>query len=400
MNKTRLIFISRLPHFLLWMLLFGLVFPAHAQPAPLGAPLLATTDARLDRILLYDLSGGRRELSFGIDAHYVWGFSPDGCRLIYTLTERGGVGRAYSARLDGSDARPLVQFADLPDEDWSVWEPSVNPADGRVAFTLFRRERPPAEEPIDSYHIAWVAPEGSAPQLYSVSGAEHTPVWSPDGAWLTYVAYDGRIPGPDIFSTVPPTDSAVSTPVSDDELLDEADLWVVSADGATKYRLTAFPVGNVSAPRWSPDASLLGFVFSPTFANDTYWLIGNADAAIATQLSFEWSLALDMTWLPDGSALLATMRDFQGVDENRLWRVPLVGNADTDATPYPLDPALRYIDYPRFSADGRYLALRSEYTLAVIDTQSGDWGYLDEGAPANTPPVWSPAGYGGEAGCG
>ena len=382
------------------ILLLLLTLPAYAQPALLGTPLIATTSAQLDHILLYDVSGTRRELNFGAQEHYVWGFSPDGCRIVYTLSERGSVSRAYSARLDGSDMRPLVQFADLPANDWSVWEPAVNPADGRIAFTLFRRERPPAEAPMMTYHIAWVPPEGGIPQFYSVSGAEHTPLWSPDGAWLTYVAYDGRVPGPDIFSTVPPTDTAISTPFPEDQLLDEADLWVVSADASIKYRLTAFPVGSVSAPRWSPDSTLLGFVFSPTFANDTFWLIGNADEAIATQLSFEWALALDMTWLPDGSAMLATMRDFQGIDENRLWRIPLVGNADTDATQYPLDPALRYIDYPRFSADGRYLAFRSEYTLTVIDTQTGAWGYLDESAPANTPPVWSPVGYTGEGECG
>jgi Tol biopolymer transport system component len=373
--------------------------PVAAQPVPLGAPLIATTSAALDGILLYDLTGGRRELQFDTRLHMPFGFSPDGCRVVFTLTEPGGVSRIYSAQLDGSDVRPLVQFVDLPAADWSAWEPAVNPADGRIAFTLFRRERPPGEAPEDTYHIAWIPQEGGAPQFYSVSGAEHTPVWSPDGAWLAYVAYDGRVPGPDIFSTVPPTDPAVGTPVPEEDLLNEADLWVVSADGQTKYRLTAFPIGNVSMPRWSPDSTLLSFVFSPTFANDTFWMIGNADEAAPTQRSFETALAVEMTWLPDGTAFLATVRNFQQTGENRLWRIPLIGNADTDATPYPLDPALRYIDYPRFSPDGRYLALRSEYTLVVVDTQTGGWGYVDEGQGANTQPVWSPAEFAGEQSC-
>jgi Tol biopolymer transport system component len=392
-------FMRLLPALLLACLLISTV---HAQdaPTPLAAPLIASSSAALDRILLYDLNGGRRELRFDNRLHYAFGFSPDGCRLIYTLSERGGVSRLYSARLDGSDARALVGFADLPAADWSVWEPAVNPADGRIAFTLFRRERPPTQEPVETFHVAWIPPEGGAPQLYSVSGAEHTPLWSPDGRWLAYVAYDGRIPGPDIFSTIPPTNAANSTPVPDDEMLNEADLWVVSADGATKYRLTAFPVGSVTAPRWSPGSDLLGFIFSPTFANDTLWLIGNADAAVPTQLSFEWMLAVELTWLPDGSAMLATLRDFQGSSENRLWRIPLIGNADSDATPYPLDPALRFIDYPRFSPDGHWLALRSEYEIVVVDTQTGGWRYLDEAHAANTPPVWSPAGFAGEAACG
>jgi Tol biopolymer transport system component len=377
----------------------GIPLSAHAQPAPLNAPLLATSSAELDRIILYDLNGGRRDLRFDARLHYVWGFSPDGCRVILTLGERGGVSRLYSARLDGEDLRPLVQFADLPANDWNVWEPMVNPTDGRIAFTWFRRERPPGEDPVETTHIAWIPQEGGAPQLYSVSGDEHTPVWSPSGTWLAYVAYNGRIPGPDIFSTVPPTEAAVGTPVPDDEMVNEADLWVISADGTLKYRLTAFPVGSVSAPRWSPDSTLISFVYSPTFANDTYWLIGNADSAIPTQLSFEWALAVESTWQPDGSAFLAASRDFQGIDENRLWRMPLVGNADTDAIQYTLDPALSYIDYPRFSVDGRYLALRSEYRLVVIDTLTNTPRFIDEGMPANTPPVWSPLGFTGESAC-
>jgi Tol biopolymer transport system component len=385
----------------LWTIILFTSFltPALAQPVPLGTPLLATASAELDRIVLFDLAGGRRELRFDARLHYPWGFSPDGCRMIFTLGERGGVSRLYSARLDGSDLRSLVQFADLPDDDWSAWEPTVNPLDGRIAFTWSRRERPPGDDPIETTHIAWIAAEGGIPQLYSVTGDEHTPLWSPSGNWLAYVSFNGRILGPEIYATFPPTQEAVGTPVPEEDLVNEADLWVVSADATLKYRLTAFPVGSVSMPRWSPDSTLLSFVYSPIFANDTYWIIGNADAAVPTQLTFTWALAVDSVWQPDGSNFLAAIRDFRGVTENRLWRMPLVGNGDSDSVEYPLDPALNYIDYPRFSADGRYLALRSEYRLVIIDTTTNTPRLLDESLPSNVPPVWSPAAYAGESGC-
>ncbi len=373
--------------------------PIWAQSTPLGGPLVASASATLDRILLYDLTGGRRELRFDWRAHHVWGFTPDGCRLVYTLTEPGGVSRIYSARLDGEDARPLVQFTDLPAEDWSAWEPDVNPLDGRIAFTWFRRETPPARPTQESYHVAWVPAQGGAPQLYSVSGDEHTPTWSHDGAWLAYVAYNGRVPGATPDEVVPPTPTSGATPIPRELLIHEADLWVVSVDGATKYRLTAFPIGSVRAPRWSPDDLLIGFTYAPRPNNDTFWMIANADSAIPTQLSFQWTLALDMTWTPDGQSMLASARDFQGVSENRLWQIALTGSADTGAQPYPLDAALHFVDYPRFSADGRYLALRSEYSLVIVDTVSGQWARLDDAAASNTPPVWSPAGFNGEAAC-
>jgi Tol biopolymer transport system component len=116
-------------------------------------------------------------------------------------------------------------------------------------------------------------------------------------------------------------------------------------------------------------------------------------------LSFTWNLTLDSIWLPDGSALLAAVRDFGGISDNRLWVIPLDGGADTNAYEYLADSrAYPHADYPRFSVDGRYLAFRTAYALAVIDTDTqGEAALID--AAGNTPPVWSPAGFKGESTC-
>ncbi len=174
---------------------------------------------------------------------------------------------------------------------------------------------------------------------------------------------------------------------------------MVNADGTNKFRLTNFPVGSVTMPRWSPDGDLIGFVYSPSANNDTFWMIGAAPDAVPTQLSYEWVLALDLTWLPDSTALIASARDLQGIGENRLWHLPLTGNADQNAVQYITDRALSYLDYPRFSADGNWLAVRSEYALALVNTPDMAWTWLDLPL-GNTPPVWSPAGFAGEASCG
>lgn len=380
----------------LWFILLVVVLSSHTQiSVPLVGPVLAADTAAQDRIVLYDVTnGGRRELVFGDEWHRVWGFSPDGCQVLFTLSDGSELSKLYSARIDGSDKRELVQYAALPSENWGAWYPSWSPDGTRIAFTLITDDLQSGER---EYHIAWVDANGGEPQLYSSSGDEHDAQWSPDGRWLAYIAYERRVPGADINSTAVPTpEGQISDPST---LLREADLWVVSYDGATKYRLTDFPTGSARAPRWSPDGDLVGFTYSPSPSNDQLWMIASQPGAIPTQLSYEWNLTLDLTWLPDGTGMLASLRDFQGISENRLWRIPLIGNADTDAMPYLSEPVLDYTDYPRFSADGRWLAFRSSYGLALLDTTNQAWSLMDENALGNTPPVWSPAGFAGEQSC-
>lgn len=396
---------------LLLVMLF-LQHDAGAQTAPdtlLQGALVASTTAAQDEIVLYDTATqALRRLNFGVGWHQFWGFSPDGCRLLFTLSAGIAPSRVYSARLDGTDLREMVTFTEVSADLWGAWEPTWQPvaeADGssRIAFTLYRDEEQPDGTVERIYRTAWIpgdvltAPH--TPVYYSVTGDEHTPTWSPDGRWLAYVSYTERVPGESTFATAAPTPTpADGAAVPLTPLLREADLWVVSADGGTKYPLTRFDTGSVSMPRWSPDSALVGFIFSPSASNDTFWMIANADGAIPTQLSNQWALILDLTWLPDGTALLASVRDFRNTAQNLLWNITLLGNADNDATPYFSDPALGWADYARFSPDGRWLALRSAYSFVLVDTTQQTWFTLEDAA-GNAPLFWSPAAFAGELAC-
>ncbi|MBZ0288477.1 MAG: hypothetical protein K8I30_12745, partial [Anaerolineae bacterium] len=355
-HKFALIFCS--------LLVMTLVRPAQAQTAdsPLVGPLLAATTSEQDQVILYDIgTGAKRSLSFGTGWHTVWGFSADGCRLIFTLSDGAALAKLYSARLDGTDKRDLVTFTEAPADSWGIWDAQPSPTEDRIAFMFKVAKTLPDGTPGFEQRIAWVTGEGGAPNFYSVTGDEAEPEWSPDGQWLVYTSYTQRVPGADVNATAAPTPEG--TPVNPALLLREADLWVVSADGATKYRLTDFPTGSVRAPHWSPDNFLVGFVYSPSPNNETLWMIANAPEAIATQLSSAYSLVMDMTWFPDSAAMLGSLRDFQNTPNNFLWKIPLVGNADIDAARYLPDPNLIYADYPRFSQDGRWLVLRTSYVL-------------------------------------
>lgn len=382
------------------LLLLGIFSPLAAQPAepPLVGPLLATTTAEQDRIVLYDIStGSQRDLSFGTRWHVMWGFSPNGCRVIFTLSDGPAPARLYSANLDGTDQRELVQYTDAPASQWGVWEAQPSPTEDRIAFMLVVAKTLPDGTPGFEKRIAGVTGAGGAPEFYSVTGDEAEPEWSADGRWLAYMSYTPRVPGVDVNATAAPTPEG--TPVNPALLLREADLWVVSADGSTKYQLTDFPTGSVRAPRWSPDGDLVSFVYSPSPNNETFWMIANASEAIPTQLNTSFALVMDTTWFPDSAGILAAVRDFHGLANNFLWKIPLLGNADADATRYIADDNLTYADYPRFSPDGRWLALRSAYNLALVDVATETWSLLDDGVIGNMPPVWSPLGFSGESAC-
>ncbi len=380
--------------------------PSAPDDVPLGTPILAFDTAAQDAIWLYDLQNRTaRQLSFGDEQHRVWGFSPDGCRVLFTLGRSPTHIRAYSARLNGDDVREVARFASPPSGVWSIWEPQWSPdaANPRIAFT-FIRYTPNNSDGFDTDHrIAWVDASaangyGGEPAFYSVTGDEHTARWSFDGARLIYVSYEERPAGADPFSTAVPNSPVTST-------LREADIWMVDADGSNKRRVTDFPVGSVSMPRWSPDGDLIGFVYSPSPNNDQIWMIGSAAGSIPTQLSYATALALDLSWFSDSTAMVASLRDFRGAAENRLWRIPLVGIADNEAEEILSDPASSYLDYPRYSSDGRFLAFRSAYALGLMDFSGASGienisGLLPDTFDGNTPPVWSPSVFTGESSCG
>lgn len=369
---------------ILTLFLFFYSHIAHPQTSP-ASGLLVTTDGRQDSVVIINLSTGEQtRFSVADGLHTAWGFSPDGCRVLVTVMGGNGLARGFTVNLDGSDRRSLVTLADFPDNQWGVWEPTWSPTGDKIAFKLIRDGF--EGNPERAYHIAWITPDGGEPSFYSVTGREHTPIWSPDGSQLAYVSYDKRAPGAHFDATAEP-DIATATPP--ENLLNEADMWVVNADGTGKFRATAFETGSVRAPRWSPDGKWLSFVMSPSPSNDTLWFIAPISGAKPVQITYRYQLTLDHTWLLDSSAMLVAARSVNGDESAALWLFSPQAGSDDSATRYLPDTDLPYPDYPSFSPDGTSLVLRSGYRASLI-THNNNITFLTN-LDGNMPIYWSSA---------
>lgn len=389
MNRRRFI-----PYSLSWLLVGMLFFsarsPSSAQESPtlLQGPLLVTTAITGDGFLIFDLgTGQQRQLSFGAGIHLIGGFSPDGCQIVFSWERTPDQYDLFAARLDGSDLRQLMFLGRTGAIHYRVLEPSWSPDGSRIVFSLVRDYDPPDEDPYRESYIAWVSPEGGRPTFYSESGKEWQPRWSPDGRYLAYVSEQPIVGGQ-------PVDA---TPTDEDDIPTRPEIWIIEADGSNRSRFMGFTDGGAYNPRWSPDGSRIAFLYEPV--SQTHHIMSKVFEGEGNASSVNRSLAtvLDFDWQPDGQGLTAAIQGLGGVRENILWNFRF----DDLANPTRLipDEEMLYMDYPRYSPDGKWLAFRKTYELVIQDLQQGTLQFFGEQSEYNSPPVWSPSGFQGEQAC-
>ncbi|QQE11219.1 PD40 domain-containing protein [Planctomycetota bacterium] len=182
-------------------------------------------------IYLMDSSGGpARQLTNTSDRDEIHpSFSPDGSQMVY-CTYGGPSGQMEMVIIDVENpaVKRFIGYGTLP-----VWSPNSN----RIAYQR-ARERGTRWYSIWSVDILENGNVSSPMELISAANAAAiTPNWSPDGKYI-------------VFCTV-------IDPESDDiQRMTKTDVWVMSADGSGKARVTSGPYAY-QQPTWSADGSIL-----------------------------------------------------------------------------------------------------------------------------------------------
>lgn len=343
---------------------------------------LATTNVSDDGFIFYDVETGETlEHSFGNIDHILGDFSPDGCQFVFSLERDPSNYDLFIADIEGTNLRQVLFPGRLAALNYRAFEPEWSPNGEHIAFTFMRYYDPPDEAPYRRTHIAIVSVDGGALGLYSSSGYEFQPRWSPDGTRLAYVSEQ-----PILFD-------AAGNPIeitadNEDDVPRYPEIWIGNVAGTEKNRLTN--LGEVGAfnPRWSPDGTRLAYVIQP-FENSHRLLVNNLETGSVLALNRDLVTVLDYDWQQDGAGIAAAIQGMQDVPQNQLWQLDIVHHGDAAAQ--HIAETAAYLDYPRFSPDGRWLAFRSEYELAVMNIETGETHYLGPTTRHNNPPVWSPA---------
>jgi Tol biopolymer transport system component len=214
------------------------------------------------------------------------------------------------------------------------------------------------------YHIYTVKPDGANPQQFGVGATDFpqrttgSPVWSPSGQFMAFVAEKPDHPG----NSVPATPGWGSY----------SDLWVASADGSHAWQLTDVPTDTdhgTIIPEFSPDGRLLEWterIKVPRALNPNqfagFWVIKVADFTVnqggAPSLSDIRTVspsgdAFNETggFSADSSSLVFTS-DFENHNfwHNQIYRLDLKSDAITRLT-----HGDAYNEHPRYTPDGQVL---------------------------------------------
>jgi Tol biopolymer transport system component len=229
-----------------------------------------------------------------------------------------------------------------------------------------------------AYHVYTATPDGANPAQLGVGSASFpqrttgTPVWSPSGRFIAFVAEKPTHPG----------NSAGATPGWGSY----SDLWVATADGSRAWQLTDVPTDNdhgTIIPEFSPDGRLLEWTERTKAAKALkperfagFWAIKVADFDVSAEGVPSLSKVHTVSPTDDAfnetggfsadSASLVFASDFETHNfwSNQIYRFDVKSHAITRLT-----RGESYNEHPRYTPDGQVLWM----TNADNPSHGTDW---------------------------
>ncbi|HEX4947970.1 MAG TPA: S9 family peptidase, partial [Blastocatellia bacterium] len=313
---------------------------------------------RVSHIYLVSSEGGKvTKLTNGEKGESAPQWSPDGTRIAF-LADRDKGAQIWMIPADGGEAEKLTS------EENSVqgfrWSP-----DGK-AMAFITRDVPKDKDAREkrrkdkfdtitvdhdlNYAHLWTINVATKDKMRLTEGAfsVQTPQWSPDGQWIVFAASKAG------------AQESIFTDISDDR---NSDLFVVAASGGTARKLTTNPAAD-AGPQWSPDGKWIAYAANTEgWASKTDVMLIGADGGAPKNLtaSFIESAGGGLTWSPDGKTLYFT----SGVGMySHIYSVPVSGGNVS-----PITTGNRNYSQFDLSADGKRLA----YLLNDSRTSEDIW---------------------------
>ena len=183
---------------------------------------------------------------------------------------------------------------------------------------------------------------------------------------------------------VSPDGSRIAYRVNPDASSDDADIWVMSADGSEATDLTRDAALDNWAPAWSPDGSRILFPSAREGGEPRLWTMTPAGDDVRA-LTEGWAEYGD--WSPDGSSVVYAAPDDSGAYD--LWIGRTDGRHGWPVTRLTDTPASE--SFPAWSPDGRWVAFTREvgdrWVVMTVDVLEGS-GEREVSGDEGSAPFW------------
>lgn len=207
-------------------------------------------------------------------------------------------------------------------------------------------------------------------QLTDSRTIDASQTWSPDGEWLTYMAYDDGL----------------------------GSIYKMRPDGSSRQRLTNH--GDDGNPMWSPDGEWVAYMSTQNGSTSIYKM--RPDGSENTEIVDldENRLTIPdsdrrLFWSPDGEWIAFLSLYFRGSNKY-VFRVHVESGQVEQLTEYGITGINQQDQFPSWSPDGEWLTFASEVhadtNISVMQADGSEKVQITNIAGYNAQPLWSPDG--------